>query len=168
MSFPPCTCHALCTSGSQTRDADRATAFLAAVPLAGVSAASPAEANPSFPAPWQEKDLHSGLIGPLIICRREVLSFVFRRQLAVQEFSLLFTIFDETKSWYFLENMERNCRPPCRIQQDNPDFKRNHSFHGEDPYPCPFHPTVYTGMEKPWSLEPLLTAAFPSHQRLHE
>ncbi|KFV47623.1 Coagulation factor VIII [Gavia stellata] len=81
-----------------------------------------------------EKDLHSGLIGPLIICRRGVLSFVFRRQLAVQEFSLLFTIFDETKSWYFLENMERNCRPPCRIQQENPDFKRNHSFHAINGY----------------------------------
>ncbi|XP_054071569.1 coagulation factor VIII isoform X1 [Rissa tridactyla] len=81
-----------------------------------------------------EKDLHSGLIGPLIICRRGVLNFVFRRQLAVQEFSLLFTIFDETKSWYFLENMERNCRPPCRIQQDNPDFKRNHSFHAINGY----------------------------------
>ncbi|NXJ67313.1 FA8 factor, partial [Rostratula benghalensis] len=81
-----------------------------------------------------EKDLHSGLIGPLIICRRGVLNFVFRRQLAVQEFSLLFTIFDETKSWYFLENMQRNCRPPCRIQHDNPDFKRNHSFHAINGY----------------------------------
>ncbi|XP_068813186.1 coagulation factor VIII isoform X2 [Struthio camelus] len=81
-----------------------------------------------------EKDLHSGLIGPLIICRRGVLNFVFRRQLAVQEFSLLFTIFDETKSWYFQENMERNCRPPCLIQQDNPDFKRNHSFHAINGY----------------------------------
>ncbi|KAM6381425.1 coagulation factor VIII isoform 2-T2 [Pluvialis apricaria] len=81
-----------------------------------------------------EKDLHSGLIGPLIICRRGVLSFVFKRQLAVQEFSLLFTIFDETKSWYFLENMKRNCHPPCRIQQDNPDFKRNHSFHAINGY----------------------------------
>ncbi|XP_010158871.1 PREDICTED: coagulation factor VIII-like [Eurypyga helias] len=81
-----------------------------------------------------EKDLHSGLIGPLIICRRGVLSFVFRRQLAVQEFSLLFTIFDETKSWYFLENMERNCRPPCRVQQDSPEFKRNLSFHAINGY----------------------------------
>ncbi|NXF87579.1 FA8 factor, partial [Eubucco bourcierii] len=81
-----------------------------------------------------EKDLHSGLIGPLIICRHGVLSLVFRRQLAVQEFSLLFTIFDETKSWYFQENMQRNCRPPCHIQQDNPDFKRNHSFHAINGY----------------------------------
>ncbi|NXK85918.1 FA8 factor, partial [Formicarius rufipectus] len=81
-----------------------------------------------------EKDLHSGLIGPLIICRRGVLSFIFRRQLAVQEFSLLFTIFDETKSWYFPENMKRNCLPPCLIQLDNPDFKKKHSFHAINGY----------------------------------
>lgn len=155
-------------SGSQARDADGFTAFLSAVPLAGISAASCSEANPYFLAPWQEKDLHSGLIGPLIICNRGVLSYVSRRQLAVQEFSLLFTIFDETKSWYFPENVKRNCRPPCRIQQDSPDFKRNHSFHGEDPCPCPFHPTTYIGMGIPRSLEPLLTAAFPSHQWLRE
>ncbi|NXR73650.1 FA8 factor, partial [Pycnonotus jocosus] len=81
-----------------------------------------------------EKDLHSGLIGPLIICNHGVLSYVSRRQLAVQEFSLLFTIFDETKSWYFQENVERNCRPPCRLQQDSPDFRRNHSFHAINGY----------------------------------
>ncbi|XP_031980102.1 coagulation factor VIII [Corvus moneduloides] len=81
-----------------------------------------------------EKDLHSGLIGPLIICNHGVLSYISRRQLAVQEFSLLFTIFDETKSWYFPENVKRNCRLPCRIQQDNPDFKRNHSFHAINGY----------------------------------
>uniref|UniRef100_A0A8C3CYB7 Plastocyanin-like domain-containing protein n=1 Tax=Cairina moschata TaxID=8855 RepID=A0A8C3CYB7_CAIMO len=81
-----------------------------------------------------EKDLHSGLIGPLIICRQNVVNTVSRRQLAVQEFSLLFTIFDETKSWYFRENMKRNCRPPCRIQLDNPDFRRNHSFHAINGY----------------------------------
>uniref|UniRef100_A0A8C5X6F3 ferroxidase n=1 Tax=Malurus cyaneus samueli TaxID=2593467 RepID=A0A8C5X6F3_9PASS len=81
-----------------------------------------------------EKDLHSGLIGPLIICNQGVLSYAARRQLAVQEFSLLFTIFDETKSWYFRENVERNCHPPCRIQQDSSDFKRNHSFHAINGY----------------------------------
>ncbi|NXS80028.1 FA8 factor, partial [Erpornis zantholeuca] len=81
-----------------------------------------------------EKDLHSGLIGPLIICNHGVLSYLSKRQLAVQEFSLLFTIFDETKSWYFPENVERNCRPPCRIQQDSPDFKRNHTFHAINGY----------------------------------
>lgn len=151
-------------SGNQAWDEDRVIAFLATALLAGISAAS--KANPSFLALWQEKDLHSGLIGPLIICHHGVLNFIFRRQLAVQEFSLLFTIFDETKSWYFPENMERNCQPPCRIQQDNPDFRRNHSFHGKDPYPYSFHPRICIGMEKTWNLELLLTAAFPSNQRL--
>ncbi|KFZ46837.1 Coagulation factor VIII [Antrostomus carolinensis] len=101
-----------------------------------------------------EKDLHSGLIGPLIICRPGVLSFIFRRQLAVQEFSLLFTIFDETKSWYFLENMERNCRPPCHIQQDNPDFKRSHSFHAINGYVNDTLPGLVMAQQQrvPWHL----------------
>ncbi|XP_019391865.1 PREDICTED: coagulation factor VIII isoform X2 [Crocodylus porosus] len=81
-----------------------------------------------------EKDLHSGLIGPLIICRPGVLSSAFGRQLTVQEFSLLFTIFDETKSWYFTENMETNCQPPCQVQPDDPVFKGNHSFHAINGY----------------------------------
>ncbi|XP_009700286.1 PREDICTED: coagulation factor VIII-like [Cariama cristata] len=101
-----------------------------------------------------EKDLHSGLIGPLIICRHGALSFVFRQKLAVQEFSLLFTIFDETKSWYFLENMERNCRRPCRIQQDNPDFKRNHSFHAINGYVSDTLPGLVMAQQRPvrWHL----------------
>ncbi|EMP39132.1 Coagulation factor VIII, partial [Chelonia mydas] len=75
-----------------------------------------------------EKDLHSGLVGPLLICRPGILSPAFGRQLAVQEFSLLFTIFDETKSWYLAENMERNCPPLCQIQPDDPDFRRSSCF----------------------------------------
>ncbi|XP_026518269.2 coagulation factor VIII-like, partial [Terrapene carolina triunguis] len=81
-----------------------------------------------------EKDLHSGLVGPLLICRPGVLSPAFRRQLAVQEFSLLFTIFDETKSWYLAENMERNCPPLCQIQPDDPDFRRSSYFHAINGY----------------------------------
>ncbi|XP_053230695.1 coagulation factor VIII isoform X1 [Podarcis raffonei] len=81
-----------------------------------------------------EKDLHSGLVGPLIICRPGVLSTAYRRQLAVQEFSLLFTIFDETKSWYFAENLERNCLHPCHIQTDDPAFKASNSFHAINGY----------------------------------
>uniref|UniRef100_A0A8C8SYM7 Coagulation factor VIII n=1 Tax=Pelusios castaneus TaxID=367368 RepID=A0A8C8SYM7_9SAUR len=81
-----------------------------------------------------EKDLHSGLVGPLLICRPGVLSLAFGRQLAVQEFSLLFTIFDETKSWYLTENMERNCPPLCQIQRDDPIFRKNTYFHAINGY----------------------------------
>ncbi|XP_015282008.1 PREDICTED: coagulation factor VIII [Gekko japonicus] len=77
-----------------------------------------------------EKDLHSGLIGPLIICQPGVLSTAHGRQLSIQEFSLLFTIFDETKSWYFAENIERNCPSPCHIQMDDPVFKTSNTFYG--------------------------------------
>ncbi|XP_070807919.1 coagulation factor VIII [Pituophis catenifer annectens] len=76
-----------------------------------------------------EKDLHSGLIGPLIICRAAILHTTHVRQLAIQEFALLFTIFDETKSWYFAENFERSCPPPCQIQMDDPVLKSNHTFY---------------------------------------
>ncbi|XP_075797363.1 coagulation factor VIII isoform X3 [Pelodiscus sinensis] len=76
----------------------------------------------------QEKDLHSGLVGPLLICRSGILSPAFGRQLAVQEFSLLFTIFDETKSWYLAENVQRNCPPLCRTQLHDPHFRQRSRF----------------------------------------
>ncbi|XP_042639015.1 coagulation factor VIII [Orycteropus afer afer] len=81
-----------------------------------------------------EKDLHSGLIGPLLICRANTLNPAHGRQLTVQEFALFFTIFDETKSWYFTENMERNCKAPCDGQMEGPDFQKNHRFHAINGY----------------------------------
>ncbi|XP_056665858.1 coagulation factor VIII isoform X2 [Monodelphis domestica] len=81
-----------------------------------------------------EKDLHSGLIGPILICHPNKLNPSYGRQLTVQEFTLFFTIFDETKSWYFDENMERNCKPPCKVQVDDPGFQRNNRFHAINGY----------------------------------
>ncbi|KAJ7310271.1 hypothetical protein JRQ81_007171 [Phrynocephalus forsythii] len=81
-----------------------------------------------------EKDLHSGLIGPLIICRPEVLSTAHVRQLDVREFSLLFTIFDETKSWYADENLGGSCPPPCPQRTEDPTFKTNHLFYAINGY----------------------------------
>ncbi|XP_016072404.1 PREDICTED: coagulation factor VIII isoform X2 [Miniopterus natalensis] len=81
-----------------------------------------------------EKDMHSGLIGPLLICRTNTLNAVHGRQVTVQEFALFFTIFDETKSWYFTENMERNCKAPCDIQMEDPTFKENYRFHAINGY----------------------------------
>ncbi|XP_074863955.1 coagulation factor VIII isoform X2 [Carettochelys insculpta] len=81
-----------------------------------------------------EKDLHSGLVGPLLICRSGVLSPAFGRQLAVQEFSLLFTTFNETKSWYLAENLQRNCPPRCLDQPDDPEWRRSSCFHAINGY----------------------------------
>nr|6MF2_A Chain A, Coagulation factor VIII [Homo sapiens] len=81
-----------------------------------------------------EKDVHSGLIGPLLVCHTNTLNPAHGRQVTVQEFALFFTIFDETKSWYFTENMERNCRAPCNIQMEDPTFKENYRFHAINGY----------------------------------
>nr|XP_044619172.1 coagulation factor VIII [Equus asinus] len=81
-----------------------------------------------------DKDVHSGLVGPLLICHANTLNPAHGRQVTVQEFALFFTIFDETKSWYFTENMERNCRAPCNIQTEDPTFKENYRFHAINGY----------------------------------
>ncbi|XP_028641087.1 coagulation factor VIII [Grammomys surdaster] len=81
-----------------------------------------------------ERDMHSGLIGPLLICHTNTLNPAHGRQVTVQEFALLFTVFDETKSWYFPENVERNCKTPCNIQIEDPTLKENYRFHAINGY----------------------------------
>nr|XP_015206786.1 PREDICTED: hephaestin isoform X2 [Lepisosteus oculatus] len=51
------------------------------------------------------KDLHSGLIGPLITCRKGTLTPERSRADLDREFSLLFFIFDENQSWYLDKNI---------------------------------------------------------------
>ncbi|KAL1766963.1 coagulation factor VIII isoform X5, partial [Sigmodon hispidus] len=81
-----------------------------------------------------EKDMHSGLIGPILICHTNTLSPAYGRQVTVQEFALFFTIFDETKSWYFTENVKRNCKTPCNIQMEHSTLKENYRFHAINGY----------------------------------
>ncbi|XP_005398245.1 PREDICTED: coagulation factor V [Chinchilla lanigera] len=48
-----------------------------------------------------EKDIHSGLIGPLLICRKGTLHKQSNIPVDMREFVLLFMVFDEKKSWYY-------------------------------------------------------------------
>ncbi|KAJ8337919.1 hypothetical protein SKAU_G00368850 [Synaphobranchus kaupii] len=75
-----------------------------------------------------EKDIHSGLIGPLILCKPGTLHPLFDLQPGIKQFSLLFTVFDETKSWYLEDNIRRFCKPPCHIRNDDPWFKISNKF----------------------------------------
>ncbi|KAG5284516.1 hypothetical protein AALO_G00027550 [Alosa alosa] len=52
------------------------------------------------------KDTVSGLIGPLVICRRGVLTPGRRKRDVAREFALLFLVFDENQSWYLEENIQ--------------------------------------------------------------
>ncbi|XP_065702341.1 hephaestin [Patagioenas fasciata] len=70
--------------------------------------------NDSACVPWiyystvdPVKDVYSGLIGPLKICRRGALRAGGLRRDVEREFALLFLVFDENQSWYLEENVER-------------------------------------------------------------
>uniref|UniRef100_G3VFK7 Hephaestin n=1 Tax=Sarcophilus harrisii TaxID=9305 RepID=G3VFK7_SARHA len=51
------------------------------------------------------KDMYSGLIGPLVICRKGTLKASGGRRDVDRDFALLFLIFDENQSWYLEENV---------------------------------------------------------------
>nr|XP_020451699.1 coagulation factor VIII-like [Monopterus albus] len=76
----------------------------------------------------KEKDLHSGLIGPLVICKPGTLQIHQNRQPDIQDFSLLFHTFDETKSWYLEENLLQHCVPPCQVNTEDPWYHISNKF----------------------------------------
>ncbi|XP_044061159.1 coagulation factor VIII [Siniperca chuatsi] len=76
----------------------------------------------------KERDLHSGLIGPLVICKSGTLQTRQNTQPDVQEFSLLFHTFDETKSWYLEESLQQHCTPPCQANTEDPWYHVSNKF----------------------------------------
>ncbi|KAK2829114.1 hypothetical protein Q7C36_017104 [Tachysurus vachellii] len=75
-----------------------------------------------------EKDINSGLIGPLLICRPGTLKPRTLLQPGVQDLFLLFTVFDEKKSWYLEHNIKEFCSPPCQAKVDDPWFESTNRF----------------------------------------
>ncbi|CAN9515036.1 unnamed protein product [Ophioblennius macclurei] len=76
----------------------------------------------------KERDLHSGLIGPLVICKSGTLQSQLNIQSGVREFALLFHTFDETKSWYMEENLKQHCAPPCKVNTADPWYHTSNTF----------------------------------------
>ncbi|KAJ8253052.1 hypothetical protein GJAV_G00208600 [Gymnothorax javanicus] len=73
-----------------------------------------------------EKDIHSGLIGPLLVCRKGTLD-QDQETANMRDFFLLFMTFDETKSWYYERNMDIIRRKHKRAVMD-PLFTQNLRF----------------------------------------
>ncbi|XP_061082766.1 coagulation factor V [Conger conger] len=73
-----------------------------------------------------EKDINSGLIGPLLVCRPGTLE-KDQESAKTRDFVLLFMTFDETKSWYYESNMEIIRRKHRRAVAD-PQFIQNIHF----------------------------------------
>ncbi|KAG7280767.1 hypothetical protein CRUP_037697 [Coryphaenoides rupestris] len=75
------------------------------------------------------KDLYSGLIGPLVICKGS-----WGRSLGItkdsEEFALLFLVFDENQSWYLDDNIRTHIPNPPRGLKDNEQFIESNKMHG--------------------------------------
>ncbi|KAM8835976.1 ferroxidase HEPHL1 [Synchiropus picturatus] len=59
-----------------------------------------------YSATQSDMDTNSGLVGPLLVCKRGVLAKSGREEGVDREFFLLFSVMDENQSWYLDENME--------------------------------------------------------------
>ncbi|XP_077013029.1 coagulation factor V [Tamandua tetradactyla] len=70
-----------------------------------------------------EKDIHSGLIGPLLICRKGTLHKESNMPMDMREFVLLFMMFDEKKSWYYEKKSKRSWT------LGSSEVKNSHKFH---------------------------------------
>uniref|UniRef100_A0AAR2II85 Hephaestin n=1 Tax=Pygocentrus nattereri TaxID=42514 RepID=A0AAR2II85_PYGNA len=75
------------------------------------------------------KDLYSGLIGPLVICRKSLLRKLGLKK-EIEEFALLFMVFNENESWYLDDNIKTHVKnPPSKLKEDE-DFIESNKMHG--------------------------------------
>uniref|UniRef100_A0A8D2KXT3 ferroxidase n=1 Tax=Varanus komodoensis TaxID=61221 RepID=A0A8D2KXT3_VARKO len=75
------------------------------------------------------KDMYSGLIGPLIICRKGILNEKGLRKDIDREFALLFLVFDENESWYLNENIEKYLQKDPNEFNGTDDFVEGNNMH---------------------------------------
>ncbi|XP_042894912.1 hephaestin-like protein isoform X2 [Parasteatoda tepidariorum] len=75
------------------------------------------------------KDTNSGLVGPLITCKPGTLTSKGRRRDLDHEFAVLFTIFDENRSWYIQENTYKYATRPETVNPLDPGFILSNRMH---------------------------------------
>uniref|UniRef100_A0AAY5EHU5 ferroxidase n=1 Tax=Electrophorus electricus TaxID=8005 RepID=A0AAY5EHU5_ELEEL len=75
------------------------------------------------------KDIASGLIGPLLICKSQSLNTKNVQLRADKEQHATFAIFDENKSWYLAENINTYCEEPAKVKPDDPEFYKSNIMH---------------------------------------
>ncbi|KAG8519285.1 Hephaestin-like protein 1, partial [Galemys pyrenaicus] len=77
------------------------------------------------------KDICSGLIGPLLVCKEGVLHKHSGARTDVdREFVIMFTLVDENQSWYLDENIQHFCTDPASVDKGDPVFQRSNKMHG--------------------------------------
>lgn len=84
----------------------------------------------------QERDIHSGLIGPLLVCREGTLD---RNVTDTREFVLLFMTFDESQSCFYEKNQEMIQRKKQRRNM-TPSDDQSLKFPCNNPFTVSFKP----------------------------
>uniref|UniRef100_UPI0029548CF0 ceruloplasmin-like n=1 Tax=Panthera onca TaxID=9690 RepID=UPI0029548CF0 len=74
------------------------------------------------------KDIASGLIGPLIFCKKDSLDQEKEKNID-QEFVLMFSVVDENLSWYLYDNIKTYCSEPEKVEEDNEDFQESNRMY---------------------------------------
>nr|XP_048283558.1 coagulation factor VIII-like isoform X5 [Myodes glareolus] len=76
-----------------------------------------------------ERDLASGLIGPLLICYKESVDQRGNQMMSDKRNVILFSLFDENQSWYLTENMQRFLPNASDTQPQDPEFQTSNIMH---------------------------------------
>lgn len=74
--------------------------------------------------------MYSGLIGPLVICKKSLARTLGLKK-EVEEFSLLFMVFDENESWYLDDNIKAHVKNPPKELKEDEEFIESNKMHGE-------------------------------------
>uniref|UniRef100_A0A8C4WC36 ferroxidase n=1 Tax=Gopherus evgoodei TaxID=1825980 RepID=A0A8C4WC36_9SAUR len=75
------------------------------------------------------KDTNSGLVGPLLVCRKGTLLLSGKQKNVDKEFFLLATVFDENLSWYLDDNILMFLINPIDIDKEDEDFQESNKMH---------------------------------------
>ncbi|XP_054838240.1 ceruloplasmin isoform X2 [Eublepharis macularius] len=87
------------------------------------------------------KDVASGLVGPLITCRKGSLQNGTDKDIDL-EFILMFTVMDENFSWYLDENIQTYCSEPDKVDKENEDFQESNKMHSINGYMYGYLPNL--------------------------
>lgn len=102
------------------------------------------------------RDFYTGLVGPLVVCRKGTLNEDNSRRGVDREFFLLFSTFDENRSWYIDDNINDYCSDPgpidqlkndARFKESNQNYAINGFIYGNMP-----GLKMYSGEKVEWYL----------------
>ncbi|XP_035190299.1 ceruloplasmin isoform X1 [Oxyura jamaicensis] len=80
------------------------------------------------------RDTNSGLVGPLLVCRKGALLPSGKQKNVNREFFLLATVFDENLSWYLDDNILMFMLNPSIIDKDDEHFQESNKMHSINGY----------------------------------